>query len=423
MKHFKDMIHQRWFANTLAGCITVAVYLLLSNLDIVVGGISQFIGYFSTIIGGAAIAYMMNPLAKLYDNKLFSKIDKIKRDSTKWSLSVGLAVTTVVLFLVLILVILIPQLLASITTFVSNLGSYASSLMKLLNDFGLSVSESQNATGVQNFLASSETIINTIVDYISDNSSNIISASTTAGKGVVNWIVAFIISVYLLAAKDRLKKGAKQFMYAAMKKDVYESSLTFLSRCNDILNRYIIYDLIDGLIVGFINAIFMGLFGMQYIGLVSVVVGVTNLVPTFGPLVGGVIGVFILLMVRPWHALIFLIFTLILQTIDGYILKPKLFGNTFGVSGLLILLAIVIGGKIFGIIGILLAIPSAAICDYVYREIIIPHMEKKRKEQGKKERLPLPENDDVNDETDDDDEEEEKDELMDAAEMTEIIDK
>ena len=413
MKHFKDLIHQRWFANALAGCITVAVYLLLSNLDTVWGGISQFIGYFSTVIGGAAIAYLMNPLAKLYDRKIFQKIKKLKNETAKWSLSVGLAVTTVLLFLILILVILIPQLLESITNFVSNLGSYASSLLKFLNDFGLSFSESPNASGVQNLLASSENIINTIVDYISDNSSKIISASTTAGKGVVNWLIAFIISVYLLSAKDRLKRGAKQFMNAAMKKEFYESSMTFLSRCNDILNRYIIFDLIDGLIVGVTNAIFMAIFGMQYIGLVSVVVGVTNLVPTFGPLVGGVIGVFILLMVKPFHALIFLIFTLILQTLDGYVIKPKLFGNTFGVSGLLILLAIVIGGKMFGILGILLAIPFAAICDYVYREIFIPQMERKRsKDHVKRERR----HQSVEDDKD-------KDELMDAAEMTEIIDK
>lgn len=410
MKHFKDLMNKRWFANAVAGCITVALYFLLSNLDTVMGGIGTFVGYFSTVIGGAAIAYLMNPLANFYERKIISRINFIKKDTAKWSFSVGLAVTTVLLSLLLILVILIPQLLESITNFVTNLGSYASSLMKLLNDFGLNFSESPNASGVQNLLASSEDIINTIVDYISDNSSNIISASTSAGKGVANWLVAFIISVYLLSAKDRLKSGAKRFMNAAMKKEVYDSSLSFLTRCNEILNRYIIFDLIDGLMVGITNAIFMAIFGMQYVGLVSVVVGVTNLVPTFGPIVGGVIGVFILLMVKPWHAVIFLIFTLILQTLDGYIIKPKLFGNTFGVSGLLILLAIVIGGKMFGILGILLAIPFAAICDYVYREIVIPQLEKKRKDPGKKNKKKNAEDS-------------EHDKLMDAAEMTEIIDK
>lgn len=414
MKHFKDLMSKRWFANAVAGCITVALYFLLSNLDSVLGGVITFIGYFSTIIGGAAIAYLMNPLAKFYERKIFSRIKFFKKETTQWSFSVGLAVATVVISLMLILVTLIPQLLESITNFVSNLSSYASSLLKLLNDFGLSVSESQNASGLQNLLASSENIINTIVDYISDNSSKIISASTSAGKGVANWLVAFIISVYLLSAKDRLKEGAKRFMNAAMKKDVYDTSLSFLTRCNDILNRYIIFDLIDGLIVGAINAVFMAVFGMQYVGLVSVVVGVTNLVPTFGPIVGGIIGVFIILMVKPWHAVIFLIFTLILQTIDGYVIKPKLFGNTFGVSGLLILLAIVIGGKMFGILGILLAIPFAAICDYVYRELVIPQLERKRNEPKKKNKKKNTAAIAVSEDSDD---------LMDAAKMTEIIDK
>jgi predicted PurR-regulated permease PerM len=122
---------------------------------------------------------------------------------------------------------------------------------------------------------------------------------------------------------------------------------------------------------------------MQYIGLVSVVVGVTNLIPTVGPIVGWVIGAFILLMVDPLHALIFLIFSLILQSLDSYVIKPKLFGNSLGVSGLLILVSIVIGGRIFGMVGIILAIPFVAICDYTFKEIAIPWLESKRKAKGK----------------------------------------
>ncbi|MCR4887913.1 MAG: AI-2E family transporter [Ruminococcus sp.] len=379
MKKIKKLMRKRWFSNAVAGCITVAFFLLLSNLDVVWESISKFIGYFSTVMGGAAMAYMMNPLAKFYDKWVFKRV---KKKSRRWSMSVALSVTTVVLFLVLILVIIIPQLLTSITNFVTNLGPYASSLLKQLNEFGLSFSGSSKAQLLKDLLASSEDLINKLVEYISDNFPKIISASTTAGKGVVNWVIAFVISVYLLSAKSKIKKGLKKLMRATMRRDVYETSRVFLSRCNDILNRYIIFDLIDGLIVGVTNAILMGIFGMQYIGIVSVAVGVTNLVPTFGPLVGGGIGVFILLMVKPVHALIFLIFTIILQTIDGSIIKPKLFGNTFGVSGLLILIAIVIGGKIFGILGILFAIPFVAICDYVYKEIFIPQLEQKRKQNA-----------------------------------------
>ncbi|MBP3250796.1 MAG: AI-2E family transporter [Ruminococcus sp.] len=371
MKHIKELIHKRWFATALGGCITVAFYLIVSNIVDIWQGFTQILGYFSTVIGGCALAYMMNPLAKLYQRSIFRRI---RKETLKWTLSIILAVTTVILFLVLIMSILIPQLIDSVSMFISNLDSYAKSLQSLIRGY---LPEDHESPSFQNFVLSSENIINTIVDYIMENSSKIINISTNAGKSVVNWVIAFILSIYLLGAKNKLKAGVKRLLKALLSPKHYKSASTFLSHCNGILNRYVIFDLIDGLIVGTINAIFMAILGMQYSGLVSVVVGVTNLVPTFGPLVGAIIGGFILLMVKPVHALFFVIFTIILQTIDGYVIKPKLFGGTLGVSGLWILIVIIAGGRIYGIVGILLAIPIAAILDYIYREMLLPALERK----------------------------------------------
>jgi len=111
------------------------------------------------------------------------------------------------------------------------------------------------------------------------------------------------------------------------------------------------------------------------------VIAVTNLIPTFGPIIGGLIGSFILLLVNPWHALAFIIFALVLQTVDGYVIKPKLFGNSLGVSGLLILATIIIGGNIFGMVGILLAIPCAAILDFLYKDYLLVALEENRKKK------------------------------------------
>ena len=371
MKHIKELIHKRWFATALGGCITVAFYLIVSNIVDIWQGFTQILGYFSTVIGGCALAYMMNPLAKLYQRSIFRRI---RKETLKWTLSIILAVTTVILFLVLIMSILIPQLIDSVSMFISNLDSYAKSLQSLIRGY---LPEDHESPSFQNFVLSSENIINTIVDYIMENSSKIINISTNAGKSVVNWVIAFILSIYLLGAKNKLKAGVKRLLKALLSPKHYKSASTFLSHCNGILNRYVIFDLIDGLIVGTVNAIFMAILGMQYSGLVSVVVGVTNLVPTFGPLVGAIIGGFILLMVKPVHALFFVIFTIILQTIDGYVIKPKLFGGTLGVSGLWILIVIIAGGRIYGIVGILLAIPIAAILDYIYREMLLPALERK----------------------------------------------
>ena len=109
---------------------------------------------------------------------------------------------------------------------------------------------------------------------------------------------------------------------------------------------------------------------MPFTALVSVIVGVTNLAPTFGPIVGAIIGGFILLLVNPLMAFWFIIFTIILQTFDGYLIKPVLFGDTLGVSSIMILIFIIVGSRMFGVWGILLAIPTAAICDFIYKDFI-----------------------------------------------------
>lgn len=143
-------------------------------------------------------------------------------------------------------------------------------------------------------------------------------------------------------------------------------------------NRYLVFSLLDALIVGVITAIIMLILRMPYVGLISVVAAVTNLIPTFGPVIGAVIGGFFLLLVKPVYAIMFIAITLVLQVADGYIIKPKLFGNSLGVSGLLILLAIVTMGNAFGIGGILLAIPVAAICDFTYREGFLPYLQRRK---------------------------------------------
>ncbi|MBQ2063735.1 MAG: AI-2E family transporter, partial [Firmicutes bacterium] len=129
------------------------------------------------------------------------------------------------------------------------------------------------------------------------------------------------------------------------------------------------------------NFIFMTVLGMEYAGMISVIVALTNLIPTFGPIVGGVLGAFILLMVRPFHALLFLAFTVGLQFLDGYVIKPRLFGNTLGVSGLFILIGVVVGGNMFGILGILLAIPVVAIIDLIYSSYLMPWLEGRRQKE------------------------------------------
>ena len=154
--------------------------------------------------------------------------------------------------------------------------------------------------------------------------------------------------------------------------------------------QYIGCSLLDGFIIGTVNAVFMLIFRMDNITLISVIVGVTNLLPTFGPIIGAIIGAFFLVITNPMDALIFIIFSVILQAIDGYVIKPKLFSSSLGLSPVLSLIAIILGGKMFGFIGILLSIPVTAVLVMIYNEQLLPLLQKRTAKKESK--LPHNEN-------------------------------
>lgn len=359
-----------WYPYTVAACIAVLFFVLLTRFGSIWQGLITFIGFFSPVIIGCVIAYIVNPLSKLYRRLLFSRLAKPARQSFFANL---LAFITVILFLVFTLMMLIPQLIDSVYTFIENLDGYVASLNSMLEAWGLS-----SPLDLQKLISSSENLLDTVTTYIRDNIKDILATSAHAGKSLVKWAIAFMLSIYLLADKERLKSGGSRFLRAVMKPDRYDRTVVFLRRCDFILSRYIVFNLLDSLIVGIVTAVFMTVLGMPYAGLVSFVVAITNLIPTFGPIIGLVIGGFVLVLVKPWYALAFIVFSLVLQLLDSYLIKPKLFGDSLGVSGLWILIGIIVGGRMFGIVGILLAIPAVAILDFLYATYLLPWLEAKR---------------------------------------------
>ncbi|MBQ9075830.1 MAG: AI-2E family transporter [Mogibacterium sp.] len=366
----KDKLRQKkWYPYAVAACIAVAFYVILTHLGSITSGLLTFIGYFDTVILGCVIAYIMNPLAMLFERTVFAKVG---RGKLKWSMSIGAAVILLILMLGFLLRTLIPQLMDSLVMLVSNMDVYLASLHDLIDKWGLS-----EVLRSDRLFDSSEDIVKRVQAYFSQNAGSVMDASAAAGRSIVKWVIAFVLSVYLLSAKTNLKNGVKHLLSTLMPEKRFNSFVSFISRCDRILVSYIVSSLIDAIIIGVLNLIFMSVMGMEYAGLISVVVAVTNLVPTFGPIVGGAVGALILLLVKPVHALIFVIFTFILQFIDPYFIKPKLFGNTLGVSGLLIVVSVLVCGRMFGVPGILLSIPLAAILSFVYKEAILPALERR----------------------------------------------
>lgn len=372
MEH-RNLREQKWFANAVAACIAVTLYVLLTHLDTVGDALSTFIGYFRAVILGCVLAYLMNPLAMWYHRHIQKRI---KKEALCWTISTVLALVSVLLILCALLGVLIPQLAESVWTLADNFDDYAASLQNLMDSSGIELPKW--ILNPDQLSSMSDNIMKTIHGFVADNASRVLSATASAGKGIFTWMIAFILSVYLLLAKSSAKAGVSRLLKAILRSKRAGKVEDFFRRCDSILVSFVVDSLLESLIVGTLNCVFMLICGMQYAGLISVVVGATNLIPTFGPIIGGIVGAFVLLLVNPVHAGVFILFTFALQFVDGYVVKPKLFGNSLGVSGLLILIAGIVGGNMFGFIGVLLAIPGAAILNFIYHDYLLPMLERRQ---------------------------------------------
>ena len=366
---------KKWFAYTVATCSAVVLYMLLSHVGNMFAALGAFFSFLRPIITGIIIAYVINPLANFFDRKVFHKL---KGEKTRWTLSSVCALIVLILCVVLLFVALIPQLVDSASALVSNMDTYVSALQEVLRRFETS-SNSYFGLDFGKLFSFGDSFLDKVNSMMTlENFKIFAGGSANVGRGVFDVVIAFILAVYLLLDKRRITGGIGRFMALVIKPESFKKATEFLDRCNDILIRYISVDVIDGLIVGIVNFLFMIIMRMPYAALISVIVGVTNLAPTFGPIVGAILGAFVLVLIDPWYALWFLIFTVILQTLDGYVIKPKLFGGSLGVSALMILIAIILGGKLFGVGGILLAIPFAAIIDFTWKDFVIKKLEERQ---------------------------------------------
>ncbi|MCM1046188.1 MAG: AI-2E family transporter [Candidatus Gastranaerophilales bacterium] len=367
MKFNKDWFHKDWVPYTIATCSAVLLYVILTHINLLGNWLSALLSIVEPVIVGLLFAYLMDPIARFYERTIYKGLQK-KMEKMARKLAVFTMVLTVLAVLGLFVLALGPQLVQSIGALAGNLGTYAGQLHNQFN--ALADSAVGEILDLSALTEAGDKIIAQITAKLGENLGNIINTSYSVGSGFVTIVIGFILGVYFLMDKAKLARYSRNIFKKLLKEERYARFENFCKRSDKILLRYIECDLLEGIIVGVANFIFMMIMGMPYAGLISLVVGVTNLAPTFGPIFGAVVGALILVLVNPWYMLWFLIFTVILQTIDGYVIKPKLFGDTLGVSSLWILIAIIVGGRMFGVAGILLAIPFAAIVEYVCKDIL-----------------------------------------------------
>ena len=368
-KQEKKKMRKQWLYFTGALCATVLFYLIVSRFNGLKGAVNGFFTVLAPVLIGAVIAYALNPVAIFLDEKVFKKL---KSRKLSWVLSCVISVLILVGIVAMAVFLLIPTFVKNVLELISKIDVYVANVKELVSRMNLPEAA---VTRIYEFLDSD--LLDKLVTLVQNNMNKILDAGANVGGTILNIAIGFIFSVYFLFGKPRIKANAQKVFAMIVREERYPVILSMLQRFHSIFTRYILCEVIDAVIVGVANAIFMLAFRMPYVAVVSVIVAVTNLVPTFGPIVGAAFGALILVLINPWYALWFLVFTVIIQIIDGYVIKPKFYGDVMEVSPILILLFIIVMGKMFGIAGMLLAIPVAAIVEYLYKVMFIPWLAKR----------------------------------------------
>ena len=328
---------------------------------------------------GLLIAYFLNPLSKVLDNFL-NRFFKDRHPGICKGFSILLSYVIVLGLIITVLFYIIPQIIDSLTQITSFVNS-AQSGYKQFMDKILELESTHPEWDLSVINDAMEEIPDKIINIITKAIPTIIptiyNTSMSLISGFLNAIIAIIVSVYMLIDKNRLIFNAKRVIYAIFGQKTGDKLLHTGSECNRIFSSFIIGKLIDSLIIGILCFIAMSILKLPYALIISVIVGVTNMIPYFGPFIGAVPGIVLILMVDPVKAIIFTVLIVVIQQFDGLYLGPRILGETVGLRPLWIIFAITIGGSMAGVIGMFLGVPVVAVLAYLLDKLLNKLVRKK----------------------------------------------
>lgn len=356
----------------------ITFYFMIFKMKDIFEFIGTVISLFTPFIIGFVFAYLLNPIVNFFDKKVF---DKLIKDNKKLSnvLSIVLTLFLFLGILILLFSFIIPELLKSIEQLAINLPAYFEETKKyLLNSFSspeLKTIIVNNYEAINNYLTN---IINTsLLPQIDKWLLTLSNGVFGAVKVIFNIVMGFVISIYYLADKTNFIAGIKKVIYSIFNVKTANNIMENTRQANDIFGDFITGKLLDGLIVGTITFIFLTIFGYPYALLIGVLIGITNMIPYFGPYIGTIPSALLILMDNPSKCLVFILFIIGLQQIDSYVIEPRVCGSRTGLKSFWVLASILFFGNVFGIVGMILGVPIFAIIYRYLDNLFLTKLKKK----------------------------------------------
>lgn len=363
----------------LTACAIILFYLGILKLEFVFEKVAVIVGICKPFIFGFALAYILDFLLRFVEEKIYSLkyINKIKLLSPKIQRGVSLFITYLLaLFLIfLFLYFVLPQLIDSMVGLINDIPTYINDTTKFIDDILINLNIDSE------YLAMFNDNIKNFIDYIIKVLTELLpvigNMVTKMASGIWNIVLGLIVSIYMLIDKERFIALCRKVIYAILPKNAANKVTEIIRRSNYTFGKFLSGKILDSLIIGIMTFIILYVCKMPYTLLVSVIVGITNIIPFFGPFIGAVPSFIIILFVDPVKALWFLLIVFVIQQIDGNIIGPKILGDSIGISAFWILFAILVAGKFLGIVGMVIGVPLFAVVYSIIKEIVEERLRKK----------------------------------------------
>ena len=348
----------------------ITFFFVISEHSVVGRMAGTFFGLMTPFIYGAALAYVLNPVLNWLEKKVFPKVfgDRVSKRSRR-----GLGVLLTFLFgcavVALFLAVLIPQIVESIDNLAQSIYAFLPQAQNFLNDliaqYGtnemlvdvlsmLGVDISDPSMALQRLATRSYTFLTQVLP-------NLFGGVMRFTSGLLDVVVGIIIAIYLLLSKEIFYAQVKKLLFAFFPRRVAQATLNLTHDSNAIFCGFISGKILDSAIIGVLCFIGCSILQMPYTVLVSFIVGVTNVIPYFGPFIGAIPSIFIIMIADPLKSLVFAVFVLILQQLDGNIIGPKILGDSTGLSAFWVIFAVTFFGGLFGFVGMLIGVPTFAV--------------------------------------------------------------
>lgn len=359
----------KWTENDTAKVITysltliiaVLFFFLVQNIGAIFGAVKTFFNILTPFFIGFAIAYLLarpvNALNGFLDCHFLKKCRK--QHEINRGISIAVSMTLALSLLTLIIYSIIPQLLISLSTLAQNADGYVKSISTVLNN--LSAHFNLDADILTDILGSSSELFKKLTKYVAAGLPKFVDFSVSVGSGIYNFFIGFIISIYMLSSKEKFAAQIKKCLFAIFPDKFVRETLSTFAFLHETFAKYLSGQLLDCAILGVICFILMSILGMEYALLISMIILITNFIPVIGPFIGAVPSAFILLMVQPSKVILFIVMIIVLQQLDGNVLVPRIVGKTTGLSSFWVIFSILVGGGLFGVLGVILAVPTFSI--------------------------------------------------------------